>query len=195
MSNTATDKQVAFIKSLQEQRVILDLTDVQSMSADETERLATEQPEAYAAGIAVNIARDLWRAESFTKEAASKVIDVLKAAPYPSRAAKPSETPSEAAEGMHRVDGVVYKVQRSPESGRLYAKKLAPQDTLLKEWKFEYAKGAMRLLSADTQMTLEEAKEWGVLYGTCAVCGRTLTNEESIAAGIGPICSGKGFAA
>lgn len=190
--NTATQKQIDFIKSLKEQRVILDLTNVTTMSADETERLATEQPEAYAAGIAVNIARDLWRAESFTKEAASKVIDVLKAAPYPPKDARPSETPSEAPEGMHRLDGKIYKVQRSPESGRLYAKQLMGGGN---HWEFMYAKGAIRRLSESTMMSLEEAKEFGLLYGVCCVCGRTLTNEDSIAAGIGPVCSGKGFAA
>lgn len=179
MPNTATEKQVEFIKSLKAQR---DLTAEDNLG----ERLVT-------------LARELWAAEAFTKEAASATIEGLKGLPYVQRR---SETPSEAVEGMHRVDGVVYKVQRSPESGRLYAKKLVFEhhhdigDSGLKGiWKFEYAKGAMRLLSAQTQMTLEEAKEWGVLYGTCCVCGRTLTNEESIAAGIGPICSGKGFAA
>ncbi len=29
--------------------------------------------------------------------------------------------------------------------------------------------------------------------GTCGVCGRTLTNPISIARGIGPVCSGKGY--
>lgn len=192
MPNTATAKQIEFINSLKAQRVILDLSDVVNMSGDETNRLATEQPEAYAAGIAVNIARDLWRSESFTKEAASKVIDVLKAAPYPSRAAKPSETPSEAPEGMHRVDGVIYKVQRSPESGRVYAKQLMGAG---QNWEFMYAQGAIRRLSESTLMSLEEAKEFGHLYGVCCVCGRTLTNEQSIAEGIGPVCSGRGFAA
>lgn len=37
---------------------------------------------------------------------------------------------------------------------------------------------------------LSDAK-YGSLYGICCVCGRTLTDESSIAAGIGPICSQK----
>jgi hypothetical protein len=44
-----------------------------------------------------------------------------------------------------------------------------------------------KLTSAD-RMTLEDAKEFGALYGTCCVCGRLLTNEVSIEAGIGPVC-------
>ena len=41
------------------------------------------------------------------------------------------------------------------------------------------------------RMTLEEAKQFGAIYGFCCQCGRTLTNEQSIEAGIGPICAGK----
>jgi hypothetical protein len=40
-------------------------------------------------------------------------------------------------------------------------------------------------------MTVEEAKAFGLLYGRCIVCGRTLTDEKSIADGIGPICAAK----
>lgn len=32
---------------------------------------------------------------------------------------------------------------------------------------------------------------YGHEIGACGVCGRTLTNPESIAAGIGPVCAGK----
>jgi len=32
---------------------------------------------------------------------------------------------------------------------------------------------------------------YGILTGTCGVCGRKLEDEESVAAGIGPICAGK----
>jgi Family of unknown function (DUF6011) len=35
---------------------------------------------------------------------------------------------------------------------------------------------------------LEAAVAYGLKYGKCSCCGRTLTNEESIALGIGPIC-------
>ena len=38
---------------------------------------------------------------------------------------------------------------------------------------------------------VEAAKRIGLLTGSCCVCGRTLTNEDSIAGGIGPICAGK----
>jgi hypothetical protein len=40
-------------------------------------------------------------------------------------------------------------------------------------------------------MSLEEAKAFGRLYGVCVRCGATLTDEQSIEAGIGPVCAGR----
>jgi hypothetical protein len=88
-------------------------------------------------------------------------------------------------DGIYLLDGQVFKVQRAVHgSGRLYAKTLV-------DGRWEYAPGAMRALAAQDKMTLEQAKQYGRLYGTCCVCGRTLTNEESISAGIGPVCATK----
>lgn len=124
-------------------------------------------------------------------------------------------------EGMHRTaDGTIYKVQRAVHgSGQPYAKKLTrhaeceghettsgavgsldycdgtcvPADSDEVTWSFVYAPGAINELSEGTRLSIEEAKEWGVLYGTCCVCAATLTDEKSIERGIGPIC-GKKFA-
>jgi hypothetical protein len=120
-------------------------------------------------------------------------------------------------------DGTIYKVQYAVHgSGNLYAKKLiepacfsvsskdgrhnlgrvgeGKQATLVcslcgesPKASFEYESGAVSKLRPEDRMTLEEAKAFGALYGTCCVCGRTLTKEESIEAGIGPICAGKGM--
>lgn len=91
-------------------------------------------------------------------------------------------------DGVYRHKGSqgdeIYKVQVSQMSGRLYAKRL-------EDGGFTYAPGAIRHLFADEKMTLEQAKEYGQLYGVCCRCGRVLTDEESIAAGIGPICASK----
>lgn len=93
-------------------------------------------------------------------------------------------------EGMYRdADGTIFKVQKAVHgSGRLYAKRLVQVG---ESWKFEYDKGAVYRLTSDDRMTLEQAKEFGALYGTCCVCGRTLTDERSIEAGIGPVCGGR----
>lgn len=88
--------------------------------------------------------------------------------------------------GFHSAHEI-YKVQHAVHgSGHLYAKRLDENGT------FIHAPGAIRkLASQGRKMTLKEAKEYGALYGTCVRCGRTLTDEESISAGIGPICATK----
>lgn len=105
-------------------------------------------------------------------------------------AAAPQTTGRITEDGMYRMDGTIYKVQEARNgSGRLYAKVLA--DNGDNTFSFEYAAGIVYKLRAEHKLTLDEAKEFGALYGTCCVCSRTLTNENSIEAGIGPICASK----
>lgn len=79
----------------------------------------------------------------------------------------------------------VWKIQVA-QSGYLMAKKLdrATGD-------FEFVSGAVNKIRPETKMSLADAKRYGELYGRCIKCGRTLTDDESIAAGIGPICADK----
>ena len=89
------------------------------------------------------------------------------------------------AVGMYRTaDGEIYRVHQSRETGNLYAKVLTLDG-------FEYAQGAIRKLSASDKMTLEQAKAFGVETGMCCVCGIMLTDERSVANGIGPVCATK----
>lgn len=91
---------------------------------------------------------------------------------------------SQEKEGMYFFEGAVVKVQLAVHgSGKPYAKKLNTETG-----KFEYTPGLVWKLKPEHKLTLEKAKEFGQLYGMCAVCGRTLTNEESIEASIGPVC-------
>lgn len=110
-------------------------------------------------------------------------------------ATRPASTRIEEA-GMYKTpDGTIYKVQLAVHgSGNLYAKRLVVTPAYRDEptvVHFEYEAGALKKLTPEMRMTLEEAKAFGVLYGTCCVCGRTLTDERSITEGIGPICSGR----
>jgi hypothetical protein len=111
---------------------------------------------------------------------ASNLIEVLLGMPKPTAVAV-----AELEIGMYRVaNGDIYRVQRSRESGRLYAKKL--------DWannSFVYEAGALRVLTADDRMTLDEAKAWGVETGICCVCSAFLTDPKSVEAGIGPVCA------
>lgn len=112
--------------------------------------------------------------------------------------AKPVE--ESVTEGMYRVDnGDIYKVQKSRQSGFLYASKLEKLDTSEFDkrgneitHKFEYmGKAPLRFIKAEHRMTMEEAAQFGKETGSCCNCGRTLTKQESIDRGIGPICAGK----
>src|SRR6185312_17281816 len=85
----------------------------------------------------------------------------------------------------------IVKVQRSPSSGHLYAKLFRAPSEPGERAVFTYWPGALQHLHAEDRLTAEKAAEYGALYGTCIVCGRTLTRESSIEAGIGPICAGK----
>lgn len=49
--------------------------------------------------------------------------------------------------------------------------------------------GVADQINAIAANPLEQAKLYGKRTGTCCVCGRTLTDEGSVEAGIGPICA------
>lgn len=91
------------------------------------------------------------------------------------------------SEGMYMLNNVIYKVQIAHYgSKQLYAKALI-QNNL--KWKFKYEQGAIKKLKSEHRLSIDEAKCFGKLYGVCCVCGRILTDEKSIDAGIGPVCS------
>lgn len=118
-----------------------------------------------------------------SKARASEIITLLKTMPD----VLLEGTTKELDLGMYQVDGVIYKVQRAVHgSGFLYAKRWDEESQ-----SFEKETGAIRKIRADHRMTLEQAARFGQVTGTCGHCGRTLTDEDSIAAGIGPICASK----
>lgn len=95
----------------------------------------------------------------------------------------------EIADGFYELtDGRIVKVQHAVHgSGKQYAKVL---DIGL--GRFDYAPGLIRKIEQyGTLLTLERARELGQLYGMCIRCGATLTDEDSIARGMGPICAGR----
>ena len=116
--------------------------------------------------------------DNLTSKEASDLITLLLASPRKSVA--------ELEVGMYKTaDGEIYRVQKSRESGNLYAKRLDLIDG------FVYEQGAIRKITASDRMTLDEAKAFGVETGMCCVCGAFLTDPTSVARGIGPICEGR----
>lgn len=134
-----------------------------------------------------------------TSREASEMIAGLLNTPRPR--AQRADAPLGVTEpGMYRdAEGCIYKVQRSKgDPSRLYAKKLTPiGGTRLTEtdarvqWEFHYAPGAVRSLTPAMKLTLEQAKEFGIRYGVCCVCGAFLRDATSVAEGIGPVCAGR----
>jgi hypothetical protein len=118
--------------------------------------------------------------DTLTKSEASNLISELLS--LPKRDAVKTVVPV----GFYILDETVYRVVESKSSGNLYAKCL---DTHSGRW--EYAPGAIKNLVDAPKLTVEVAARMGARYGICMVCGRTLTAEDSVEAGIGPVCSGR----
>lgn len=166
MSSPASEKQINFIKSLINDRKV----------------------DQCAAPTAIYYIEDLIAKEQFTsitKVMASSAIDQLMAGPK-KVSAKAVANSKTIEPGFYKVGDNIYKVQKSPNSGYCFAKVLTGHG-------FEYAKGAIKTIMPADKLTLEDAKEYGKVHGSCIICQRTLTDEASINAGIGPICAGKYF--
>lgn len=175
--------------------------------ARNTEAPITEKQEAFLNRLleerpAYRDVENLWpdNVAKITKRMASQKIDeILKTVPKEAAPRAAGSGSPVTEDGMYRTkDGTIYKVQVAVHgSGNLYAKRMVALDeprvmkTKTVSHEFEYAPGAIKKLTAEDKMTLEEAKAWGALYGTCCCCGATLTNETSIAAGIGPVCGSR----
>lgn len=117
--------------------------------------------------------------------------ELAAAAAYENRDRLPAPPPAKVTEdGIYRTpDGTVVKVQIAVHgSGNLYGKRLD-----LDTGEFVYEAGLLKLLRPEYRLSREEAGALGKLYGRCMVCGRTLTDEYSIANGIGPVCAGRGW--
>lgn len=184
----ATDRQISFLQSLRGE--FLDLM----IEAAETSE-AAEEIEAGRAQYLDN-ARRLSAAEASRQIDAAKTTNakmrqqVRGAQRAAQRAAQPAAAAEEIEAGMYLLNGEIYKVQVAVHgSRRPYAKHLVPGE--FGEAHFEYAPGVVRRLRPEHRMSLEQAQQYGALYGVCVRCGATLTAEESIERAMGPVCAGK----
>jgi hypothetical protein len=134
--------------------------------------------------------------------------------PCPTATAPAEPVARPTQDGIYRTeDGTIYKVLIAKRgSGHLYAKRLEATDctrpgcerrvTLAKlrgddgahrHGHFVYAAGMIHQLRAEQRLSEHDARVYGRLYAICVACGADLTDETSIARGIGPICRGKSF--
>lgn len=63
-------------------------------------------------------------------------------------------------------------------------------ETVEGKWEYE-GKGPLNFLTPEMKLDAERAGEYGRVYGFCIRCGRTLTDEDSKARGMGPVCASK----
>lgn len=144
---------------------------------------------------AVDAARQSAMAGTFSLQDASHLFDLVKAQPRKAPEAELNR-PAPLAPGVYRgsVTGEgspskLYRVYPARATDRpLLAKEIIHEAELIR---FEYVGAARRFVDPSGRLTLEEAKEFGHQYGICVMCGARLTDPESVAAGIGPICAGK----
>lgn len=95
-------------------------------------------------------------------------------------------------DGMYVLDGEIFKVQHAVHgSGRQYAKQFIAPANSGDRAEFAYAPGIVRQLRPEHRMTMDQAREYGALYGTCVRCGRVLTREDSIERMMGSTCASK----
>lgn len=97
------------------------------------------------------------------------------------------------AEGRYAIetpDGVkFYKVSR-PTEGRWAGYTFLDAQASDDFWPIKAVASKVAILSA-IAADPDALARYGRLLGVCGVCGRTLTDEESRANGIGPVCAGK----
>jgi hypothetical protein len=177
LTGFASAKQVEFVTSLLEKKVV---------PADAAERLRAR----VASGL-------------LGKQEASQAIDWLLKQPAKPRATspRPSELPEVPAgryaievPGGEETDGEpvlrFFKVDR-PEApsrwaGYTFVKQLAGPE----EWPVR-GQRAKDVLAKIAEAPAEASARYGHEIGECGICGRRLTDAESRARGIGPICANR----
>lgn len=112
------------------------------------------------------------------REQAKKAIDYLLKLPIPL---------PDLAVGAYESEGVVYSVRKLGYSDRIVA---FTYDSTTKRWIQDTTKAIFKLKPED-RLTLERASKMSVAVGSCVHCGRTLTLQKSVVAGMGRICASK----
>lgn len=162
--NPASEKQTAFVRRLISERA-------------EDEFLPAGDRTYHVPSLLEDIAEG-----HFSKRDASELIDRLLALPRPSLA---HDDGNAVGEGYYMLPaGEVYQVVKAKSSGNLYAKRFTTAG-------YEYAPGVMRTLASAERLTLAHAARLGKATGRCVICARLLTAEESVLAGIGPVCAAR----
>lgn len=91
--------------------------------------------------------------------------------------------------GYYFYDGDVYVAEFNKKTKHMNAKKMVIFGS---RGKWIYAKGMQATLAKNAEkLTVQQAAAMGHLHGVCVICGRELTDPQSVERGIGPICYNK----
>lgn len=111
---------------------------------------------------------------------ASAMIEILLDQP---KAEAPAAAEVEA--GIYSMGDRVFRVYFGQNAGRMLVKEVHFLDEGVE---YEYL-GSARVLPVDAvRLPVEEVGALGVTSGECLICGRLLTDPESVDFGVGPIC-------
>ncbi len=88
--------------------------------------------------------------------------------------------------GVYKRGNDIYRVIKGRQSANTYAQKLATDPSGQPVW--DYAGGMIFELKVEELISPEVAAQMGRSVGYCVICGRFLTDAESVAKGIGPVC-------
>jgi hypothetical protein len=144
-----------------------------------------------------------------TAAEASAMIDTLKAMPRLQTNLTPEYRPSAVkvpveslTAGVYRTAaGEFFRVYPARSGSHMLAKRMItsdgsartfiPRASQFDEISFEYAGAATRFVKLADRLSADEAARFGAQFGVCMVCGAALTDPDSVAAGIGPVCKAK----
>jgi len=122
-----------------------------------------------------------------TKAQGSKAIEMLLGWNQRSFAPRPVPVVREKAPiGVYKRGDDIYRVIKGRQSQNTYAQKLTVDFNGAPTWVYV---GAMVFeLKVEELISPEVAAQMGRTVGYCVICGRYLTDAESVAKGIGPVC-------
>jgi hypothetical protein len=170
-----TEKQLKYIDVL--------LNQLATKIAETTERTVIVQ-EALSVHDTVKI---LLNHNNVTKAQGSKTIEMLLGWNQRSFAPRPVPVVREKAPiGVYKRGDDIYRVIKGRQSSNTYAQKLTVDFNGVPTW--VYVGAMVYELKVGELISPATAAQMGRSVGYCVICGRFLTDAESVAKGIGPVC-------
>lgn len=180
----ASDKQRAFLQKLISEQAQMYADAGRDIEAEATRRTLVGLGPELAAMTAADASAAIDRAIKSNRGLRSQLANL-----EADRRAKTAAARDQLEDGTYQLpDGTVAMVYHTVHGANVQVAKVWDTGT----GRFEYSgRRILRQITPAMRMTLEQAQAFGQVYGVCSECGRLLTDEDSKAAGIGPVCAKK----